>query len=71
MFAIMRLCDLRDFWIQVSWAALGMPRQILFLVLNRLWLLRAWYVVPSAWLIECVRVYSCSGKKGHMENDIW
>lgn len=57
--------------IQVSWAALGMPHQILSLVLNWLWLLRAWYVVPSAWLIECVRVYSCSGKKGHMENDIW
>lgn len=65
------LCDLCDFWIQVSWAALGMPRQILSLVLNWLWLLRAWYMVPSAWLIECVRVYSCSGKKGHMENDIW
>lgn len=28
-------------------------------------------MVPSVQLIERVRVYSCSGKKGHMENDSW
>lgn len=69
--AIVKPGELHGFWIQVSQAALGMLCWTFSLVLNGLWLRRAWRTVPSAQLIARVRVYSRSGKKGHMEKDSW